>query len=292
MTEFKTLDGVTRAVITDTFNDAFSEYQISVDMTEAKLDRMIRERSVRLDHSFGLFDGDVLAGFVLTGSRRLDGVLTAYDAGTGIRQRYQGRGYGAELLTKTVDRLRDLGYQRYLLEVLQGNDRAVALYRRHGFEVTRELNCFRKTVVRDTMDGDDRKDGDWKDGGAVDIAVERGWRERYSLVPGCRPSWQNSAEAIEALGAACRLVKVPGEGCTRAWAAVAVDTGSLMQIAGTDIDALRAVVTHAEEIVAGDELKVINLPASCTEMETALKELGFERFVSQYEMERDLHRYE
>ena len=143
MFSFRALNDVPGAVIVDALNDAFANYPVALQMTGARLDFMLRERSVRLEHSFGLFDQDLLCGLVLNGSRRIAGVLTAYDAGTGTRVAYQGKGHGANLLQQTIQQLRNFGYQRYLLEVLMDNTPAVALYRRHGFAIQQELYCYK-----------------------------------------------------------------------------------------------------------------------------------------------------
>lgn len=53
----------------DAFVDAFSDYLVRVEMTEAKLRRMIRRRSVDLNRSLALFEGRRMVGFVLNGLR-------------------------------------------------------------------------------------------------------------------------------------------------------------------------------------------------------------------------------
>ena len=47
-----------------------------------------------------------------------------------------GKGYGSQLLEETLRRLRDQGFERFYLWMLQGNQRAAHFYARHGFHIT------------------------------------------------------------------------------------------------------------------------------------------------------------
>ena len=56
------------------------------------------------------------------------GKPTAYDAGTGVIPAYRRQGIAEELFTFMVPHLKEASVEQYLLEVLTGNERAVALY--------------------------------------------------------------------------------------------------------------------------------------------------------------------
>lgn len=51
-----------------------------------------------------------------------------------IAPAFRGRGLASELLTRLIDHTRQDGWHDIQLEVDAGNDAALALYRRHGFE--------------------------------------------------------------------------------------------------------------------------------------------------------------
>ena len=55
--------------------------------------------------------------------------------GVAVRQSHVGRGIGKRLLTAAVERARTVGIGRLELTVMVNNDRALRLYRRHGFVV-------------------------------------------------------------------------------------------------------------------------------------------------------------
>ena len=65
--------------------------------------------------------------------------------GMGVATSHRGQGLGARLLATTLDAAEAAGITRVELMVLVENIRAVALYRRHGFET--EGRCRRYLVI-------------------------------------------------------------------------------------------------------------------------------------------------
>ncbi len=130
------------------FGAAFAGYEVRI--TADELRRMLRRRGFDPALSFAAFDsGGRIAGFTLNGvgtfggGNAHTGVRTAYDTGTGTLPEWRGRGLAGRVFEASLPHLRAAGVERYLLEVLQHNTAAVGLYRRLGFEVSREFNYFR-----------------------------------------------------------------------------------------------------------------------------------------------------
>lgn len=89
-------------------------------------------------------DGFLLVAEVageLAGNAGLDGVsrLVKFrhraSMGIAVRQAYWGLGIGTALMTEVIARAKQAGYSQLELEVSVKNGRAVALYRRFGFEI-------------------------------------------------------------------------------------------------------------------------------------------------------------
>ncbi len=278
MFRFRSLNDVPGVVIVDALNDAFANYPVAMQMTGAKLDFMLRERSVRLEHSFGLFDQDLLCGLVLNGSRSIEGVKTAYDAGTGTRVAYQRKGHGAKLLQQTIKQLSSFGYQRYLLEVLTDNTPAVGLYRQHGFAIQQELACYKASCEALAV----------HTGIATSTDLPSAWPNRFSALRQYQPSWQNSDAAVTAVGERCRLIAVMREQCPCAYAVLVAETGNIMQIGWDDEQAVAALLGRCAALAATAELRIVNVPTLATTTERVLLEHGFRRFVTQYEMALEL----
>ncbi len=73
------LDQVPLEELIAAFNDAFSDYAVTIEMTAEKLTNVIIARSVRLDRSHGVMHEDRLAAFMLTATDAIH--LTNVDAG-------------------------------------------------------------------------------------------------------------------------------------------------------------------------------------------------------------------
>ena len=138
-----TLSSVDKSQVYRAFMEAFADYAMDASGTkeEPMLLRMSKN-SVDFDASPGAYDGEHLVGFTLIGIDKIDGILTAYDAGTGIIPDFRGQGLAKSLFDHALPELRSRGVKRFLLEVLQSNEPAIKAYQKSGFEIVREFKCF------------------------------------------------------------------------------------------------------------------------------------------------------
>ncbi len=140
--QIKVLTGTPVEKIHEAFTDAFSEYEVRIDMPLEKLVEMMKTRDLNPDFSVGCFDGDLLVGFILTGYREIAGQKVCYDGGTGVIKAYQRKGIGEMMLKELLQFLKGKGISRFVLEVLENNTPAINLYEKYGFVKTRKLHCF------------------------------------------------------------------------------------------------------------------------------------------------------
>ncbi|MCP3943658.1 MAG: hypothetical protein GY710_19570 [Desulfobacteraceae bacterium] len=75
------------------FEDAFSEYEIKIQMPMERLEKMMITRSFDPGLSLGYFSENRLAGFILVGHRKIDKKDVCYDIATGIIHSFQ-KNYG------------------------------------------------------------------------------------------------------------------------------------------------------------------------------------------------------
>src|SRR4026209_2227793 len=127
----------------DCFLEAFSDYEVDMQMSREQFEQRIARDGVRLEISAGAFDNEQMIGFYMNGAGVWQGKQTAYDAGTGVIPDRRGEGVSKELFAFIVPRLKEVGITQYLLEVLSENDRAVALYTKLEFVETRVLTVLR-----------------------------------------------------------------------------------------------------------------------------------------------------
>ena len=79
-----------------------------------------------------------------SGTVDLDSALGYIDL-LAVDRRFQGRGYGKDMLRGMTQHMKEVGAQYVYLDCLTDNDTANALYRGEGFrEVARQIRWFRK----------------------------------------------------------------------------------------------------------------------------------------------------
>jgi ribosomal protein S18 acetylase RimI-like enzyme len=130
--QIRSLDGVSWDELAPVFNEAFSDYAVPMVMTPDGLASMQRRRGHVAAASFGAYDGSRLVGFVLT---CLEGDR-AYNSGTGVVPSHRRGGLARELVETVIARVPAASY---VLEVLEANARAHALYLATGFVETRRF---------------------------------------------------------------------------------------------------------------------------------------------------------
>ena len=167
------------------FLEAFSDYQVDMRVSREEFEQRLVRDGVRLEISAGAFDATRMVGFYMNALGEWQGEPTAYDAGTGVIPAYRRQGIAEEIFAFMMPRLKEASVKQYLLEVLTGNERAVALYRKLGFVDTRRLAVFRRSAPLFTEAGPEVRRIDEPD-----------WEWFKSFWDG-DPSWQNSIDAVE-----------------------------------------------------------------------------------------------
>src|SRR5262249_61620674 len=120
--QIRSLDGASWHELAMAFNAAFSDYAVPLAMTAEALANMQRRRGYVAAASFGAYDGPRLVGFMLT---CIDGER-AYNSGTGVVPSHRRTGVARALLDAVIASAPPI----YVLEVLEDNAAAVALYPR------------------------------------------------------------------------------------------------------------------------------------------------------------------
>lgn len=133
------------------FIDAFSEYEVKIDMPIEKLNEMLLTRDYNPLLSIGCFEGNRLLGFILTGYRSIDDKKYCYDVATGVIKEYQNKHIGSILLKELITSIEHNSINQFQLEVLEKNIAARKLYEKNGFSITRRLRCYEKELPSDCI---------------------------------------------------------------------------------------------------------------------------------------------
>ena len=262
------------------FLEAFSDYQVDMQMSEEQFrQRVVRDR-VELESSAGAFDEDRMIGFYMNGRGVWEGKQTAYDAGTGVVPDYRRRGVAEELFDFMMPQLKERGITQYLLEVLTSNERAVALYRKIGFEEVRHLAVLRSKAIMKTS-------GD-VEGVSIRRMEEPDWDVFCAYWDG-KPSWQSSIDAVESVRDQREIVGAFVDEKCVGYGIVHQPSGLLMQMAVGSAFRRRGIGRKILAALSGKEiLKINNVDEELKGTLAFFKACGFEVVLRQFEMIRTL----
>ena len=140
MEKITSLENLSFSGIYTAFNEAFCDYEMQLN--KAELQTMLQRRGFIPELSFGVFEKDKLIAFTFNGIGLYNAVKTAYDTGTGTIKDYRGQGLATKIFEYSIPFLKKANVSQYLLEVLQHNVKAVSVYKKIGFKVSREFNYF------------------------------------------------------------------------------------------------------------------------------------------------------
>jgi ribosomal protein S18 acetylase RimI-like enzyme len=272
------------------FLEAFADYHLDMSyMTEnVMLNRWVKN-GVDFESSVGAFADGKLVGVTVIGIDRWknENHLAAFDAGTGIIPAYRGKGIAREMFKFAIPKLKDQGVKKFLLEVLQVNKAAVKAYRKTGFKVTREFDCFQLKL-------ENFKAPRQKSPRFTIQAVDKDILSFFSQQTDWHPSWENSFSSIRRIPDEVRLYGAfSGKQCI----------GLLVYYPGLDwLMSLVVVKAYRRQGAASQLLahcrhelpenktiiKAINIEPGDTAMSNLLNKFAFELYVNQFEMEYDI----
>jgi ribosomal protein S18 acetylase RimI-like enzyme len=264
----------------DCFLEAFSDYEVDMQMSREQFEQRIARDGVRLEISAGAFDDEKMIGFYMNAAGSWQGKQTAYDAGTGVIPEYRGRGVAKELFAFVVERLREVSISQYLLEVLTSNAGAVSLYRKLGFVETRVLAVFRSSEPVTAL-------GELP-GVSIRPVEEPDWKLFESFWDGY-PSWQNSSDAVERVANQRQILGAYVEGKCIGYGVVFRPSGNLMQLAVAHEFRRRGIGSRIlSSLSTSEALKVNNIDEKLTGTLAFFEANRFKIDLKQYEMVKDL----
>ncbi len=280
MFSYDTLENITIETLHRTFLNAFSDYQVKMDLPILKFQYMLQRRGYVAKASIGAFNDETLVGFVLNGVRNWDGKLTAYDTGTGVIETYRKQGITSNMLLNVRQLFKEMGVEQYLLEVIQSNTSALQLYKKQGFKILRDFECFH-------LDKNKYNPITTYKVEHVNTINSNDWRELtefWDFVP----SWQNSIDSINVVPDAFIYSIVRLDDNIVGYGVIDKKTGDIPQIAVNKNYRRKGIARSIfADLIKNTEsynINVINVDGESRSMKDFLLKLGFECGVSQYEM--------
>lgn len=280
MFNYDTLENIGIETLHKTFLNAFSDYQVKMDLPILKFQYMLQRRGYVAKASIGAFNDDILVGFVLNGVRNWDGKLTAYDTGTGVIETYRKQGITSNMLLNVRQLFKEMEVEQYLLEVIQSNTSAFQIYKKQGFKILRDFECFH-------LDKNKYNPITTYKVEHINMVNPDDWRELkgfWDFVP----SWQNSIDSINAVSDAFIYSVVRLNDSIVGYGVIDKKTGDIPQIAVNKNYRCKgiasSIITDLIKNTESNNINVINVDGESKPMKDFLLKLGFEYGVSQYEM--------
>lgn len=260
------------------FEKAFADYEIHFEKEEVR--SMLARRGYNPKLSFAAFVNNEIVAFTLNGTGTFNGIPTAYDTATGTVREYRGQSIAGKIFTYSIPFLKEAGICQYLLEVLQNNQKAIGVYRRMNFEVTREFDCFRQTI-------DHIENLKVNKGCSIEQVNTDAIREAQHYCD-FSPSWQNSLESIERGISELTCLGAYFDGKMVGYSVFDIHTGDLTQIAILSEYRRKGVASRLlQEVTARlktDFIKVLNISHNNPAMTAFLESKNIPLASKQFEM--------
>ncbi len=261
----RSLEGESFEAIHAAFAEAFSDYIVRLSPTPDGLREMLTRRGWVPELSVGVYDGGRLVAFTLNG---FDGT-TGYDSGTGVIPSHRRGGLARQTMEWSRARLRDAGATRYVLEVLEANAPAAALYRNCGFDVTRRLQCWTYES------GSEPGSGSAPRRTASQGAITPEWCD-------VEPAWQNTTASIQR---ARDRYEILGDG--QSYAVVFPSNGDVAQLAVDPAHRRQGrgrALLEAAHTLANKPLRIMNVDTRHEDVAAFLTACGAQKMIAQLEM--------
>lgn len=260
------------------FERAFLDYEIHFEKEEVR--SMLQRRGYNPKLSFAAFVNDEIVAFTLNGTGTFNGIPTAYDIGTGTVKEYRGQNLAGTIFTHSIPFLKEACIRQYLLEVLQNNEKAIAVYRRMNFAITREFDCFRQSIQQINLLKAN-----------TDCVVEHVHFEavrKAQQICDFTPSWQNSIESIKRGVAGLTCLGAVLDGKMVGYCIFDEHTGDLSQIAVLNEYRRKGIgsrlLQEASRQMKTNFIKVLNVDSETSAMPAFLQSRNIPLASKQFEM--------
>ena len=264
------LQGISEKEIITCFLKAFLDYFVTLPADFEYWKKRFLAARVDWELSFGMFEEKHLVAFIIHGSDEHDGFLTAYNTGTGVLPSYRGKHMIDQLYKHAIPLLKKRGVEKALLEVITQNERAIKVYERIGFTITKEVNSFSGKLSSGTAYTLQKVE-------FQEVLHKNLYKEEHY-------SWDNTSGALyNSDDVETFLVLNEQDGGCGYFSLQ--KPGNLVQIESTSgkyAEILDAVGQVTQEV------RLKNVPVQRTELLKELHRRDFQKTVSQFEMERRL----
>lgn len=264
------------------FNSAFSDYLLPMVLTEPVMHLKLTRDGTDLSLSPLALQEGTPVGFILNALGDWQGKQTAYNGGTGVVPSARGQALTEQMYRFALPFLKAQGVEQCLLEVVQENERALGVYQRLGFEVTRTLHCFREPKALLQW----HSHAPQEEITLVQVAAAD-W-PLYQSFWDVAPSWQHHTASIDRSQNYVQIVEAQAQGRCVGYGIVYPMTGAIAQLAvdpawrGKGIG--QALLQHLLTITEQPAVSVLNVADQGESLLRFLQSRKMAETLGQYEM--------
>ncbi len=127
-----------------TFNDAFSDYIVPINLTHGQfIQKIVQKTNISFNYSVGAYSKKKLIGFIFNSINYYEGKKTAYNGGTGVITKYRGNKLTEKMYYSIFPKLEKNGIEQCVLEVISNNKPAIKVYENLGFTRSKFFHCLK-----------------------------------------------------------------------------------------------------------------------------------------------------
>jgi ribosomal protein S18 acetylase RimI-like enzyme len=270
--EIKNLKDTPIQDIVQAISESFADYFVPLPSEVAYWEQRFKGARVNLELSFGMFDQGKLVGFIINGIDYSNSFKTAFNTGTGVTEAARGHGVTDDLYEYAIPIFKEHGIQCCSLEVIEQNARAIHVYERIGFNISKRLKCFKGTIAP-------------SDENITIQEIPFSVIESESIAVDKFYSWDNTSTAIKASGDIYKCYKVKDESETDAgYFIMNPSSGYIAQFEpkGDHSHKASQLLTGVGSIA--NVVKINNVDTNRTYITSSFLKAGLENFIDQYEM--------
>ncbi|MCM4160041.1 GNAT family N-acetyltransferase [Antarcticibacterium flavum] len=269
--EIKPLENTPLYLIVNCLLEAFKGYFVPMPSDLLYWEKRFLAARVIMEYSYGMFDNGQLVGFIINGIDNFHSEPTAFNTGTGVLPNYRGCGIVDKLYEYAIPRLQEKGVTHCRLEVIVENERAINVYQRIGFKITRRLHCFK---------------GSFGVPGSKNPLVKK--IEHRTILKGNYAdeifySWDHTKEAVLAVRGDYESFLVFNElQQEMGYFTVNPSTGYIARLERAEVGTYNDLLSAIRQVIG--EVKMNNVDESRIGLRSALTNAGLENVIDQYEM--------
>lgn len=267
----KNLSDTSFEIILDCFLKAFENYFVKMPADDDYYKQRWKAAKVDFNCSYGMFDGELMIGFIIHAIDKRNGKLTAFNTGTGVIPKYRGKRIVKSIYQYALKDLADKGIEKSVLEVITKNDIAVSSYSDIGFNICKEYKCFNGNFKLDSSLQSEVREIDLND---VD----------WSSLPNQQLySWENQQESL--LEGSYNFFQVLNNENPESFFVINPDLNYLAQfdLLTEEKDGWKRLFTAIRSI--SESIKVNNVDVRLKEKLDNLTLFGLDNTIDQFEME-------